>query len=406
MNSKSRVIKVPRSRRRAKTDKEPSPDIPGPLSEVTKHMLHIPLKDMEALVHRPITERRMEVAKKKNGKVSRPMNSFMLYRSAYTDRIKALFHLNNHQEVSRASGKSWGMETPLVRTKYEELANIEKDNHCRAHPHYKFAPKKETEPKGKRRRDAEEDCFADCDDPDFAPGSIPPSFRLSRDSEVESNLDSRGSTPFDHPVHGMPTSGSILSWQTSNPSQPDAGMMPADEQQYLQTSVHPCPMGSHVEDVCIQRGYPDVPYTSSSELAGLPGASHYNLVQPQTPAAGNGDGQLDPRLLMHGSESPVGAIPYHHSNYPPVWHEPQGNNSYLPVPSSVPQSPALYPMAPGSYHPGMQPLMDQRDSFESGHGAGFDAPDGTLGAGWTFVPRGIDDDLKTHDDDGYELNGC
>lgn len=327
-------------------------------------------------MNRPIVERHIEVERRKKKKVSRPMNSFMLYRSAYTDRTKALLHLKNHQEVSRASGKSWGMETPYIRMMYEELADIEKEKHCLAHPYYKFAPKKEVEPKKKRVSDDGD--YADIDDVEFAPEPLPPHITRSWDSDVDSNysnFDSRGSTPFDQPIHGLPTSGSILTWQTTLPGGPDAGLMGPEDQSYLQTSIREGPMGARVEDVFGRAGYPDMPCTSSSELTGLPGASHYALMQPQTPGPSNADGQLDPRLLMHGSESPVGASPFHQPNYQ-AWHEPQGNNTYLPIPSSVPHSPAPYPMTSGSFHhPGMQPIMDHGDSFDSSHD-GLDAPGG------------------------------
>lgn len=401
MRTTTRVARAPRSRRRTRNDKEPVPDISDPLSELTKHMINVPIRDMEAEIHRPIMQRRAEVAQR-NGRVKRPMNSFMIYRSAYAPRTKEFLHLRNHQEVSRLLGKSWGMETPDIRTKYEELANIEKDNHALAHPDYKFAPRKDPNPRG-RRQDTDEVSLADADDEDFASEPIQPTFRFSGESEIESNFDSRESTPFDNPIHGLPTSGSIFTWQATNTSQPDAGMMLAGGQQYLQTSLRPVPTGAHVEDLCVRTSYPDVPYTTSSELAGLPGASHYELVQPQTPSAGNADGQLDPRLLMHGSDSPVpvGAIPYQHSNYP-VWQEPQGSSSYLPVPSSVAQSPASYLMALGPYHAFTQALTEH-GSFDSSRETGLDGPDSVLEPGWTFVPRTIEDDLTSRDGEGYKM---
>lgn len=355
---------------------------------------------MEAEVYRPIAERRAEAQRK--GKVKRPSNSFMLYRAAYADRTKEFLHLRNHQEVSRLLGKSWGMETPDIRTKYEELASTEKDNHSLAHPDYKFAPRKDPNPRA-RRRDADEGSLADADEEDFASEAVQPALRFSGDSEIDSGFDSRGSTPFDNPIHGLPTSGSVLTWQATDPSEPDAGIMLTGAQQYLQTSLHPVPTGAHVEDVCVRTSYPDVSYTTSSELAGLPGASHYELGQPQTPAACNGDGQLDPRLLMRRSDSPipVGAISYQHSNYP-VWQEAQGRYSYLPVPSSMTQSPASYPMVSGPYRPVMQPFTE-RGSFDSNRETGVDSPDSMLEPGWTFVPRTIEDDLMSHDGDGYRL---
>ncbi|GFG21417.1 hypothetical protein IFM5058_11036.1, partial [Aspergillus udagawae] len=62
-------------------------DLPGPLSELTQTMTHIPVRDMHTWVQRSIEERHQEVLKRR-GRIPRPMNSFMLYRSAYADRAK------------------------------------------------------------------------------------------------------------------------------------------------------------------------------------------------------------------------------------------------------------------------------------------------------------------------------
>ncbi|KZZ87412.1 STE11-like transcription factor [Ascosphaera apis ARSEF 7405] len=104
-----------------KAGKSGMPELSQPLSILTKHMTHVPLRDMEAHVHRPLEVRLQEV-EKKNGKIARPMNSFMLYRSAYAERTKEWCSKNNHQIVSSVSGQSWPQETPEIREKYENLA--------------------------------------------------------------------------------------------------------------------------------------------------------------------------------------------------------------------------------------------------------------------------------------------
>ncbi|KAF1817369.1 hypothetical protein P152DRAFT_387830, partial [Eremomyces bilateralis CBS 781.70] len=104
-------------------------------------MAHLPLRDIEAWVNRSIEERRAEVAKRK-GYVARPMNSFMLYRSAFADRTKEWCTQNNHQVVSSISGESWPLEPPEIREQYNEWARIERVNHQNAHPNYKFSPSK------------------------------------------------------------------------------------------------------------------------------------------------------------------------------------------------------------------------------------------------------------------------
>lgn len=56
-----------------------SPQFTSSLSELTKHLTHIPIRDMEDWVHR-LTEIRRHQVSKVNDKIARPMNCFMLYR--------------------------------------------------------------------------------------------------------------------------------------------------------------------------------------------------------------------------------------------------------------------------------------------------------------------------------------
>lgn len=73
------------------------------------------------------------------------MNCFLLYRSAYANRIVALTSRENHQVVSQIAGMSWNLETMDIKQKFRDLASVEKDNHATAHPNYRFAPKFERE---------------------------------------------------------------------------------------------------------------------------------------------------------------------------------------------------------------------------------------------------------------------
>lgn len=77
-----------------------SPQFTSSLSELTKHLTHILIRDMEDWVHR-LTEIRRHQVSKVSGKIARPMNCFMLYRSAYADRTKELVSMKNHKVVSR-----------------------------------------------------------------------------------------------------------------------------------------------------------------------------------------------------------------------------------------------------------------------------------------------------------------
>ncbi|KAE8144447.1 hypothetical protein BDV25DRAFT_166828 [Aspergillus avenaceus] len=350
------------------------PPVPGPLSELTKHLTHVPIRDMESWVHRPIEVRRQEVARK-DGKVARPMNSFMLYRSAYTERTKKWLGQNNHQVVSVAVGRSWRMEPPEIRDKFEILANIEKKNHVKAHPGYRFSPKKDHR-RGDDRRSSRLG-----NTPDSSPG-MGQTPRTMSTSEIESGWGSRDSTPLGLGDHGLPTGGYLSSsWQTTNPGRPAPGMMPPsppEPTQYLQQSIHQSLMGSHVEDVRFNRvDMQDLQYSSSTALAGLPGAAHHELLQPPTSVAGQGsgaEGQLDPQLLgfqSNNSSNNGSNQAYGSTHYPPVWHEHHTNNNYV-VGSSLPPTTVAYQNAT-AYPAGMQQILDGREGWDTNHDGNLDA---------------------------------
>ncbi|KAJ6259457.1 hypothetical protein Dda_5094 [Drechslerella dactyloides] len=154
--------KPPKKRKPAAASKAEKPKVPKldkPLSELTKDYMDLPIRDMERWVHRSVEERRKEVAKR-DGHVARPMNSFMLYRSAFAERTKMWCLQNNHQVVSSVSGASWPLEPAWIRERYNELARIERINHQAAHPGYKFSPSKNQPPPPRRRKtssDAEDE---------------------------------------------------------------------------------------------------------------------------------------------------------------------------------------------------------------------------------------------------------
>ncbi|KAF3012729.1 hypothetical protein E8E15_002273 [Penicillium rubens] len=111
-----------------------------PLSQSTRHMTNIPVEDMAKWVHRPLGDRKRE--EKAYGKVLRPRNCFILYKSAYARRIESALRKKDHSAVSAIAGRSWNMETPEVRQKFKVLAHIERQGHAEAHPEYRFTPLK------------------------------------------------------------------------------------------------------------------------------------------------------------------------------------------------------------------------------------------------------------------------
>ncbi|CAG8364349.1 unnamed protein product [Penicillium salamii] len=62
----------------------------------------------------------------------------MLYRLAYTNRIKMCSRRRSPQVVSSITGRSWQKEPQNIRDKYQRLAQIERDGHALAYPDYKL----------------------------------------------------------------------------------------------------------------------------------------------------------------------------------------------------------------------------------------------------------------------------
>ncbi|OAA61147.1 hmg box protein [Niveomyces insectorum RCEF 264] len=136
--------------------------IDQPLSVLTKDW-DMPSVDIDAYVRRSADERQQEVERGKvPGKIKRAMNAFMLYRKAYQDGAKRWAQQSNHQIVSKVCGRSWSMEPASVRRQFNEWAVLERDNHRKAHPEYKFTPSK---PRKKGKDDPDDE--SDLDDPEW-----------------------------------------------------------------------------------------------------------------------------------------------------------------------------------------------------------------------------------------------
>ncbi|KAF1988635.1 hypothetical protein K402DRAFT_28300 [Aulographum hederae CBS 113979] len=244
------ALKAPKPKKsKAKGDKPKTPKLTAPLSVLTKDYANIPVRDIDAWVNRAASVRHEE-AEKRNGYITRPMNSFMLYRSAYAERTKMWCLQNNHQIVSSVSGESWPMEPREIREQYNEYARIERHNHQAAHPNYKFSPSKTTSVAAKKRKgvysddeelDIGEETFDDLDDPD---GEWGPSSRKhrSKNSRTRNNISAPHAS----------------SWEANNEGKPLPSAIGAGDglyHQYYQTSIHPSPMMGQagVEDIRLRR---------------------------------------------------------------------------------------------------------------------------------------------------------
>ncbi len=301
----------PRSRpKQAKSkDKTKTPKLTAPLSELTKNFDNVPLKDMGQYVNRPLEARLAETAKR-NGYVTRPMNSFMLYRSAYAERTKVWCLQNNHQVVSAVSGLSWPMEPPEIRDMYTDFAKIERANHHAAHPSYKFSPSKAgaaaRKRKGNYSGDEIDDEFSDTDDGDGEWGT--PSTRKARPRQArkltghvtsagEASRPSSSSDAYNSSIDGSP--GPYHGHIRSTPSRMDPLAL---YNQQLQMNSYQNQAAANMNDPRYMMTEPaGMPYRDAPSMIGLPNSEHRELFQVQS-RAGTPMPQtspLDPMLLAY-----------------------------------------------------------------------------------------------------------
>jgi hypothetical protein len=125
---------------RSKTAEKSVYELAAPMSVLTADS-DIPLRDMLAFANRSVAIRHAEV-KKKSGRIPRPCNSFVCYRSAYADRVMQWGSNNSHQNVSTVAGSSWRIESEDVRRFYMNVAEIDIVNHLTAFPGWVYNPQK------------------------------------------------------------------------------------------------------------------------------------------------------------------------------------------------------------------------------------------------------------------------
>ncbi|KAI4850456.1 hypothetical protein E4T44_02739 [Aureobasidium sp. EXF-8845] len=125
---------------RSKATEKPAYELAAPMSVLTADS-DIPLRDMLAFANRSVAVRHAE-AKKKSGKIPRPCNSFVCYRSAYADRVIQWSSNNSHQNVSRIAGSSWRIESEDIRRFYMNVAELDRFNHLTAFPGWVYNPHK------------------------------------------------------------------------------------------------------------------------------------------------------------------------------------------------------------------------------------------------------------------------
>lgn len=296
----------PKPKRKAARSAKPK-TLSGPLSVLTKDMDNIPIKDTENWVNRSSEVRRQEAAKDQF--IKRPSNSFILYRSAYADRARSFQKSANHQVVSSLAGESWAMEPTEIRSQYDAWAKLERENHAKAFPEYKFQPQtnKASARKRKGRGDHSEDEESDLDS-DYAynprASGRPLKSKRTKTTYRESSYDPSGTSLDDYDV---PNTYHQSSHQMVNPGKPlPAALNQLGGTQYFQTTSNLSGRyagNGYVEDMFMQptdvsTGY----HQHSAPVIGIPGAYHHELQGDSGGLSMTGlpmPDQLDPMLATY-----------------------------------------------------------------------------------------------------------
>ncbi|KAL8841676.1 MAG: hypothetical protein Q9176_003071 [Flavoplaca citrina] len=299
----SQASESPRPKRavkKSKSDAVSEASIKAPLSQL---YLDVPVVDVYSKVNRSIEERQEEA--RRDNKIKRPSNSFMLYRSAYGDRVKALYPQNNHQIISRICGASWKMETADVTEQFKLYYEMEKENHAKAHPTYKFSPAKSS-PSRKRRGTAD---TSDEEEIGSELGDFDAEYRPRGGRRSRPNKTPRTGTPTSYPIHSSVNNyqpymanpnayANQSTWQFSNPGKPmPIPMNSSLDDRYWQTTIQQ--RAPNVEDVFVNRlveAQSQGP--TSSALIGLPGGSHEDLLGIDS-TDNSPSPQVDPLLLNY-----------------------------------------------------------------------------------------------------------
>lgn len=284
-----------------------------PLSELTKDWTHVPVVDIAAYVNRSVEERRKEVEEgKQPGKVKRPMNSFMLYRKAYQNRTKNWCLQNNHQVVSQVCGDSWPLEPESIRQQFNEWARLERVNHQKAHPGYKFSPSKAgvpQKPSPASKRKAIEEVLSeesDLDDFDWEKGTTrrPKKHMKQEHRRSPSPTYLRSPYTYSRDMSEEPSYQSYnmqrSTYQANNPGRqppPQYSQSGLHDGLYYEQSVRQTTNMPGAEDVLMRRA-PTPAAIAYHQPLGIPTGHNYaamNSYQEEVPL----DQKIDPSLVAH-----------------------------------------------------------------------------------------------------------
>ncbi|KAK2609043.1 hypothetical protein QQS21_002413 [Conoideocrella luteorostrata] len=120
------------------SDIESQPTIDKALSEFSKQYPGY-VVDPEAYAHRTVQERQQKYNKEQ--RISRPLNSYMLYRKAYQQVARKVIRRDQQQFASQIVGTSWTkLEGNEVKSWFKNLAKVDHRMHHEAFPAYKYTP--------------------------------------------------------------------------------------------------------------------------------------------------------------------------------------------------------------------------------------------------------------------------
>ncbi len=264
-----------KDKKRKQAAKPQIQQLPAPLSELTKDNEHVEIKDMSQWVNRSLETRRAENSKRV-GYVTRPMNSFMLYRSAYSERCKHWCKANNHQVVSTVAGQSWPMESKAIRDEFAEYARIERENHALANPDYRFRPHKAKKAKKSQVESDEELSEFEYSEEEEETPRIKRCTNTSRhllheEGYADEGENGRERSTFQHNNPGMPTPRPLGAHNLKG--------------HYMQTTVKPNMRDpSYVEDLTLEtKGIPGQGgMLEHAPLTAMPGGNHRMLLSQQS----------------------------------------------------------------------------------------------------------------------------
>jgi len=202
------------------------------------------------------------------------------------------------------------MEPADIRKQYDAWAKLERENHAKAFPEYKFQPQTNKAASRKRKgRDDDSEEESDLSDYDYGSKGAGRAIRSKKSRSTYRDSSNTPSTLDDYdPYAPNPNMFHPSSYQVSNPGKPlPAALNQLGGAQYYQTTSHPnhrMARYGHVEDVIIRPT--DVPagyhHNPAPPVIGIPGAYHHEL-------QGGDDGQsmlsqLDPMLASYEQPHP------------------------------------------------------------------------------------------------------